>query len=138
MLNEMRIMNGLKIGHGNVGFSGSGAITRPAIGCDVATADSTEAGSVLDYVVASEAVVGAFATLNIVSGVHGSDHRPVHFTWRGKFAKPNLDKAPVEKTSRTTRLMGWRFIGNPSVEQKKRVAVLLRNGQAAAEVLSIL
>ena len=92
----------------------------------------------MDYVIASEAVVGAFATLNIVAGVHGSDHRPVHFTWRGKFAKLNPDNAPVEKTSRTTSLMGWRFIGNPSAEQKKRVAVLLRNGQAAAEVLSIL
>jgi len=133
-LNELRILNGLEIST----FSGDPFITRPSIGCDVAEPSRAESGSVLDYVLTSEAILQSFSRLEIGEGWHNSDHRPVRLFWRGAGSGADGSSADAAPRRERSGPLGWRFAGHPTSEQQRAVADVLAADPRLGEVCSVL
>ena len=133
-LNELRVLNGLELSK----FSGDPFITRPSVGCDVAPPSREEPGTVLDYVLASEAALQSFSKLTVGAGMHSSDHRPVRFVWRGGGAGADGSSADAAPRGERSGPLGWRLSGHPTDEQQRAVAEVLAADRRLGDVCSVL
>ena len=102
----MRILNGLSVPW----LQADAFVTR--VGSD----PGDEAGTVLDYLVASEDILQSMETVRVGLDLHFSDHRPVRFGWRGY--ETGVPETSLVLTAENGPI-GWQFKGNPSVSQKK-------------------
>ena len=126
-LNEMRILNGLSLPWLNA----DGIVTR--VGSD----PGDEAGTVLDYLVASEQILRSInhLTVGIDLNPTWSDHRPVRFRWSGyEMADPTA--SPTHSPERGP--MGWRFKGTPSADQKKIAQERISSDHRLNEALRVI
>ena len=133
-LNELRVLNGLELSK----FSGDPFITRPSVGCDVAPPSREEPGTVLDYVLASEAALQSFSKLTVGAGMHSSDHRPVRFVWRGGGAGADGSSADAAPRGERSGPLGWRLSGHPTDEQQRAVAEVLAPDRRLGDVCTVL
>ena len=107
-LNEMRILNGLTLPW----LHADGIVTR------VGSNPGDEAGTVLNYLVASEQILRSINHVTVGTDLNPawSDHRPVRFRWSGY----ETNEPTASSTQSPERgPMGWRFEGTPSAAQQK-------------------
>ena len=122
----MRILNGLSLPW----LSADGIVTR--VGSD----PGDEAGTVLDYLVASEQILRSInhLTVGIDLNPTWSDHRPVRFRWSGY--ETNVPSA-FSTQSPERGPMGWRFKGTPSGAQTKIAQERITSNHRLNEVLTL-
>ena len=75
---EMRIVNGLRLDGSTLAAAGTATRALP----DLEPEDPDQAGTVLDYVLSTEAPLHSFSRLHVGVDQHLTDHRPVHLTWK--------------------------------------------------------
>jgi hypothetical protein len=110
---ELRILNGLGA------FDAS--FTRPVDGLVFDVEDDEEhVGRVLDYYLASEAVLASCSRLTVLPMTRFSDHRPVTLAWRG-FSRIDWqrisDRGPSSMVG--SSVLGWKFSGVPSDPRRR-------------------
>jgi len=106
---ELRILNGLRCG----ARSFSSGVTRP-LDKDWSGENGEGGGHVLDYYIASEAVLQQCAALEVLPSSHFSDHRPVKLSWNGYSSMEWAKLLEDEVTARVrpkSNIVGWKLSG---------------------------
>ena len=123
----MRILNGLTLPW----LRADAIVTR--VGSD----PDDDAGTVLDYLVASEQILQSVKHVTVGTDLNSlwSDHRPIRFRWNGYEANVS-STAPAQLPERGP--MGWRFKGTPTASQEEIAQERIAGDDRLTQVSSLI